>query len=79
MVREPALFRPIFDTFKHLRPILIFFLSMYRQLQTRRKSLQSLVLPTVLQHLPEREQEWVGHRQVRRRGVSAVDDFGEGE
>jgi hypothetical protein len=52
---------------------------MYRQLQTRRKSLQSLVLPTVLQHLPEREQEWVGHRQVRRRGVSAVDDFGEGE
>ena len=38
-----------------------------------------MVFPTVLQHLPERKQERVGHRQVRRRGMSAVDDLGEGK
>ena len=52
---------------------------MYRKLQARRTSLQRMVFPTVLQHLPERKQERVGHRQVRRRGMSAVDDLGEGK
>jgi hypothetical protein len=38
-----------------------------------------MVFPPVLQYLPQRKQERVGHRQVRRRGVSTVDDFGEGK
>ena len=54
-------------------------LNKHRQLQARRKSLQGMVLPPVLQRLPQREQERVRHRQVRRRGLSAVDVAGEGQ
>ena len=50
-----------------------------RQLQARRTSLQRMVFPPILQHLPERKQERVGHRQVRWWRMSAVDDLGEGK